>query len=43
MAEEIQATRGVIHLCLHCSERCGGMYCKNCGTKEQRLLMCKEN
>lgn len=33
----------MIHECKHCQERCSGVYCPNCKTKEQRLMMDKTN
>jgi hypothetical protein len=32
-----------IHICVNCSEVCGGKYCNNCGTAEQRKKMVDEN
>lgn len=34
-----------IFVCTHCMERCaeGKLFCRNCGTAEQRKEMCRAN
>ena len=31
-----QRTSGVIHICVHCGEKCNGKYCNECRTAEGR-------
>lgn len=30
-------------VCHHCMEKCGGTFCRNCKTSEDRKAMCVEN
>lgn len=33
----------IINICKHCEEKCSGVYCRNCSTKEKRDAIDKEN